>query len=181
MSKKERIVNDEVDLNSLFSVIFDNFNILFSIFLTSFLVISIYYLSATRFYQSNSLLEIKQNNSTSFLPESLNSFSSITSNDNSLDAEIEIYKSNDTVFDALETLKKTYDPEILPTVSEVKLNLLLKSNSKTLLSINFISDDEELSSIILNQLNKEFIKDRRDFIKQSSAAGKTLYKRKYLE
>ena len=172
MSKKERIVNDEVDLNSLFSVIFDNFNILFSIFLTSFLVISIYYLSATRFYQSNSLLEIKQNNSTSFLPESLNSFSSITSNDNSLDAEIEIYKSNDTVFDALETLKKTYDPEILPTVSEVKLNLLLKSNSKTLLSINFISDDKELSSIILNQLNKEFIKDRRDFIKQSSAAGK---------
>ena len=172
MSKKERIVNDEVDLSSLFSVIFDNFNILFSIFLTSFLVISIYYLSATRFYQSNSLLEIKQNNSTSFLPESLNSFSSITSNDNSLDAEIEIYKSNDTVFDALETLKKTYDPEILPTVSEVKLNLLLKSNSKTLLSINFISDDKELSSIILNQLNKEFIKDRRDFIKQSSAAGK---------
>ncbi len=172
MSKKERIVNDEVDLSSLFSVIFDNFNILFSIFLTSFLVISIYYLSATRFYQSNSLLEIKQNNSTSFLPESLNSFSSITSNDNSLDAEIEIYKSNDTVFDALETLKKTYDPEILPTVSEVKLNLLLKSNSKTLLSINFISDDKELSSLVLNQLNKEFIKDRRDFIKQSSAAGK---------
>ena len=173
MPKKDRVVNDEIDLSSLISVILDNFNVLFSIFLTSFLVISIYYLSATRLYQSDSLLEIKQNNSTSFLPESLNSFSGMSSNDNSLDAEIEIYKSNDTVFDALESLKKIYDLEFLPSASEVQSNLLLKSNSKTLLTINYISNDKELSSLVLNQLNKEFIKDRRDFIKQSSAAGKS--------
>ena len=173
IEKDKKLVNDEIDLISLFAVVFDNFNLLLSIFITSLFVISVYYLSATKLYQSSSLLEIKKSNNTSFLPESLRSgLNSGLSNDNSLQAEMEIYKSNDTVVDALNTLEKMNLYEEIPSLGEVKGNLYLETNSQSLITINFVSDDQELNPVILNLLNKEFIKDRRDFIKQSSAAGK---------
>lgn len=173
IEKDKKLVNDEIDLISLFAVVFDNFNLLLSIFITSLFVISVYYLSATKLYQSSSLLEIKKSNNTSFLPESLRSgLNSGLSNDNSLQAEMEIYKSNDTVVDALNTLEKMNLYEVIPSLGEVKGNLYLETNSQSLITINFVSDDQELNPVILNLLNKEFIKDRRDFIKQSSAAGK---------
>lgn len=173
LQRENKIVNDEIDLISLFSVIFDNFNLLVSIFITSVFIISIYYLSATKLYISSSLLEIKKTNNTSFLPESLRtSLGSGLSNDNSLQAEMEIYKSNNTIIDALEALKLMKKYEVIPSVAEIKGNLSLESNSKSLITINLISDNQEMNPIILNLLNNEFIKDRRDFIKQSSAAGK---------
>ena len=70
MNENKKIVNDEVDLISLMSVVFDNFNLLLSILITSFFVITIYYFSSTSLYSSSSLLEIKSNKS-SFLPDSL--------------------------------------------------------------------------------------------------------------
>ena len=173
IEKDKKLVNDEIDLISLFAVVFDNFNLLLSIFITSLFVISVYYLSATKLYQSSSLLEIKKSNNTSFLPESLRSgLNSGLSNDNSLQAEMEIYKSNDTIVDALNTLEKMNLYEVIPSLGEVKGNLYLETNSQSLITINFVSDNQELNPVILNLLNKEFIKDRRDFIKQSSAAGK---------
>ena len=173
MEKDKKLVNDEIDLISLFAVVFDNFNLLLSIFITSLFVISVYYLSATKLYQSSSLLEIKKSNNTSFLPESLRSgLNSGLSNYNSLQAEMEIYKSNDTIVDSLNTLEKKNRYELIPSLWEVKGNLYLETNSQSLITINFVSDDQELNPVILNLLNKEFIKDRRDFIKQSSAAGK---------
>lgn len=174
LQRENKIVNDEIDLISLFSVIFDNFNLLLSIFVTSIFIISIYYLAATKLYISSSLLEIKKTNNSSFLPESLRTgLGSGLSNDNSLQAEMEIYKSNNTIIDALDTLMLTKKYEDIPSAGEVKGNLSLETNSKSLITINFTSDNAELNPIILNLLNNEFIKDRRDFIKQSSAAGKT--------
>jgi len=171
--KDKKIINDEIDLISLFSVIFDNFNILLSVFISSLLVITIYYLSATRLYQSNSLLEIKENDNSSFLPRSLRTnFNDGFSGDNSLQAEIEIYKSKNTIADALERLKIKNEYEDIPSLQDVRSNLSLQINSKSLLSIQIISEDSFLSRSILNTLNDEFIKDRRNFIKQSSAAGK---------
>ncbi len=173
LQRENKLVNDEIDLISLFSVIFDNFNLLVSIFLTSVFIISVYYITATKLYVSSSLLEIKKTNNTSFLPESLRtSLGSGLSNDNSLQAEMEIYKSNNTIIDALDALKTMKKYEDIPSAGEVKGNLSLETNSKSLITINFISDNAELNPIILNLLNNEFIKDRRDFIKQSSAAGK---------
>ena len=173
LQRENKLVNDEIDLISLFSVIFDNFNLLVSIFVTSVFIIFIYYISATKLYISSSLLEIKKTNNTSFLPESLRtSLGSGLSNDNSLQAEMEIYKSNNTIIDALDALKMMEKYEVIPSAAEVKGNLSLETNSKSLITINFVSDDAELNPIILNLLNNEFIKDRRDFIKQSSAAGK---------
>ena len=173
LQSENKIVNDEIDLISLFSVIFDNFNLLVSIFITSIFIISIYYISATKLYVSSSLLEIKKTNNTSFLPESLRTgVANSLSNDNSLQAEMEIYKSNNTIVDALDTLKLMNTYEVIPSAAEVKGNLSLETNSQSLITINFISDNQELNPVILNLLNNEFIKDRRDFIKQSSAAGK---------
>tara|TARA_B100000212_G_scaffold291835_2_gene233632 strand:+ start:2956 stop:4869 length:1914 start_codon:yes stop_codon:yes gene_type:complete len=173
LQSENKIVNDEIDLASLFTVIFDNFNFLISIFLTSIFVISIYYLSASKLYLSSSLIEITKTSNNSYLPESLRSgLGNGFSNDNSLQAEIEIYKSNNTIVDALDALKLLDKYEDIPSLSEVKKNLSLESNSKSLITIKLISDNAELNPILLNLLNSEFIKDRRNFIKQSSAAGK---------
>ena len=173
MLKEKKLVNDELDLVSVISVLFDNFNFIFSVFLSSILVIGIYYLSATRFYQSNSLLEIKESNSSTYLPQSLTrEISSPVSQSDTLKAEIEIYRSNDTILDALENFKKLYKVNSFPSLQDIKSNLSLDSKSNSLVSISFTYTDKELTPIILNFLNEEFIKDRRNFIRQSSTAGK---------
>ena len=173
MLKEKKLVNDELDLVSVISVLFDNFNFILSIFLSSILVIGIYYLSATRFYQSNSLLEIKESNSSTYLPESFTrEISSGASQLDTLKAEIEIYRSNDTILDALENFKKLYKANSFPSLDDIRSNLSLQSKSKSLVSISYTFTDKELTPIILTLLNEEFIKDRRNFIRQSSAAGK---------
>ena len=79
--------------------------------------------------------------------------------------------------DALDALKSLNKYEDIPSLSEVKKNLSLESNSKSLITIKLISDNAELNPILLNLLNSEFINDRRNFIKQSSAAGKNFVQR----
>ncbi len=173
MENKHKLINDEIDFISILSVFFDNLNFIFSIFLASLLVVFIYYFSVTKFYESSSLLEIKDDNS-SFLPTSLSSGlgSSITGND-SLDAEMEIYKSNETIIGALENLKKVeeFNNYDIPSPNFIRSNLSLVSNSKNLMNISLTLDDRKLSSSLLDLLNIEYINDRKNFIKQSSAAG----------
>ena len=175
MQNKERIFNDELDVSTLLSVFLDNLNLIVSVFSAVILVITIYYFSAEKLYRSSSLLEIKNNNSSSFLPDSLDSGINPFSSDNSLQAEKEIYQSDATIEDALKNLNKLplfEDKSIIPSINQVKSNLVISTSSKSLMSIDFVSNDEYLSTIFLNLLNEEFIKDRKNFIKQSSAAGK---------
>ena len=56
----------------------------------------------------------------------------------------------------------------------MKSNLSVSStkSSKSLINISYVSDNPELSEKLLNLLNEEFISDRKNFIKQSSSAGK---------
>ena len=176
MKTEKNIFNDEIDLITLLAVLFDNFNLIISIFFASLLIVIIYYFSSTNLYQSDSLIEIKSENST-FLPESLTKgINSGISSGNSLQAEIEIYRSNNTVADAIENLKKAdiFDDSNIPSPGEVKSNLSVSStkSSKSLINISYVSDNPELSEKLLNLLNEEFISDRRNFIKQSSSAGK---------
>ena len=70
---EKKAARDEVDLISLLSILFDNFNLLISIFLASFLTVLIFYLSSENLYRSDSLLEIKESKGSSFLPSSLSS------------------------------------------------------------------------------------------------------------
>ena len=175
MITEKKILKDEVDLNSLLAVFFENLNLLISIFLASILIITIYYFSSSRLYQSDSLLEIKSETRTNFLPDSLGGALPIIKSDESLIAEIEIYKSENTINGALDLIRKTnkFPIDDIPTFSSVRKNLYVRNRSKNLLEISFVSDNKELSTILLNYLNVEFIEDRKDFVKQSSRAGRT--------
>ena len=106
MKNENSLFNDEIDLSTILSIFFDNFNYLLSIFLSSIFVVTIYYLTSPSLYLSESLLEIK-NDSRSFLPSSLSNISQRNSSENSINAEIEIYKSEETIKDALNNLFKT--------------------------------------------------------------------------
>ena len=168
--EKNSFFNEEFDLTSILTVLFDNFNILFSVLISSFFVVSIFYLTSENIYQSNSLIEIKREES-SLLPNSFLDANNLSQN--SLDAEIEIYKSDDTIIDALANLRRDIDFETtFPSAGYVRSNLVLKTDSVSLINISYKSNDYDLNSILLDELNNEFIKDRTNFKKQSSAAGK---------
>ncbi len=163
--------NDEFDLTSILSVLFDNINTLFSVFISSFFIVLIIYLTSENIYQSQSLIEIKREDS-SLLPMSFTEGYNL--NQNSLDAEIEIYKSNNTIIDALENLKNIYSiqKDTIPSSGYVRSNLELKTDSVSLITITYKSNNQSLTKIVLDGLNEEFIKDRANFKKQSTAAGR---------
>ena len=173
MKSEKKIINDEIDLISIFSVIFDNFNILIATFLSSFLIVAVYYFSATSLYQSKSLLEIKNENN-SFLPNSLLTGFDSLDTQKSIQAEIEIYKSNDTVQDALSFIKDRTDiPDsfLQLSVNDVRKNLRVETSSQSLIEIRYSSSNQDFTQTLLDLLNKEYIEDRQNYIKQSSTAG----------
>ena len=174
MKSEKTLFNDEIDLSSLLSVLFDNFNLLLSIFITSLFAITIYYFSSDSFYRSNSLLSINSNNS-SFLPNSLQSnFISEASDKDFLKSEIEIYRSDSTIKDALDKIYELniYEKSEIPSSSEVRKNLDIFNSSKDLMIINLTSKNKRLSKDLLALLNEEFINDRKNFFSESSAAGR---------
>ena len=174
MEIEKKIARDELDVISLLSIFFDNVNLLLSVMFSSVFVILIYYISAVSVFQSDSLLEIKKDQG-SFLPPSLVSGLEQSISKNSLDAEIAIYRSNETVEDALIRLKNTdayKDSDMELSIASIKSNLNISSDSNSLLSISFKSQNQEITRILLNFLNDEYMQDRRDFIRESSVAGK---------
>jgi tyrosine-protein kinase Etk/Wzc len=173
MSSDRNLVNDQIDLNSLFSILFDNLNLILSFFLSSFLAVTVYYFSAESLYQSTTLIEIKENNTT-LLPDSFMQVSSFSNDKNGLEAEKEIYKSNATIQDALKNIKSLnmYEIDDLPSSSEVRKNLIIINQSKSLMNISFVNNNEDLAKDILENLNQEFMNDRKNFFSESSAAGR---------
>ncbi len=174
MEIEKKIARDELDVISLLSIFFDNVNLLLSVMFSSVFVILIYYISAVSVFQSDSLLEIKKDQG-SFLPPSLVSGLEQSISKNSLDAEIAIYRSNETIEDALIRLKNTdayKDSDMELSIASIKSNLNISSDSNSLLSISFKSQNQEITRILLNFLNDEYMQDRRDFIRESSVAGK---------
>ena len=172
--KSETVFNDEIDISSLLSILFLNLNLLVSIFFSSILVISIYYFSSQNLYESESLLSVRDNK-TSLLPDTFQVGSqSSFKDDNPLKAEIEIYRSDNTIKDALNKLynENLYDTEELPSVEFIRKNLEIENTSKSLMQIKLITPDEKLSKDLLNLFNEEFVNDRRNFFRESSRAGR---------
>ncbi|MFL2731920.1 MAG: exopolysaccharide transport family protein [Gammaproteobacteria bacterium] len=173
MQKERGLFNDDIDLVTILSIFFDNFNYILSIFLASILIIGINYLSSDSLYRSSSLLEIKNN--VSYVPDSISSgLSSQLNRSGPIRAEIEIYKSNETISDAIKTYEKSdffRETDYLLTAGAVKGNLQI-SSSESLLTISFTSMNPEVSRIFLDILNDEFISDRKNFAKESSIAGR---------
>ena len=133
-------VNDEIDLTSLLSVFLENFNLLLSVLLGILPVLLIYYITATEVYRSSSLIEI-QTESQSFLPSNLSN--PLMTQNNSLNAEVEIYKSNNTVIGAIDQIKSLGLFEDHPNLETIKNNLSFRNDSKSLITITLYYEDPE--------------------------------------
>ena len=128
MEQQKKLFNDEIDISSIFSVLLDNFNILVSILVSSIFVTLIIYLSSTNLYQSDSLIEITGENS-SLVPTSLSEGINFGKGNTKMEAEIAIYKSENTIDDALKTFyKSNFANDFDLDLSSGKI----KSNKKTL-------------------------------------------------
>tara|TARA_B100002019_G_scaffold139850_1_gene120472 strand:- start:2660 stop:4528 length:1869 start_codon:yes stop_codon:yes gene_type:complete len=159
-------VNDDIDLVSIIYVLLKNLNLLISIFLVSLFCSSIYYLSSTKIYQSVSTIEIQPQQS--ILPNNLGSLnSSIT-----LQAQAEIYKSREAINDVVSKYKIKFPDETKLSYSAIASGLKVIPSSQTLLKIAFSYPDEVKTESVLNMLNAEFINDRIEFKKESSAAAR---------
>tara|TARA_A100001388_G_scaffold90351_1_gene65374 strand:+ start:3909 stop:5828 length:1920 start_codon:yes stop_codon:yes gene_type:complete len=173
---EKKAARDDLDLISILSVLFDNFNLLISIFLASFLAVLIFYLSSENLYRSDSLLEIKESTGSNFLPSSLSSgINNFSSEQNTLEAEIEIYRSKNTIEDAIKRFNETDLSKIIDhelSVGLIRSNLIVKTQAKTLLNISFVNTNKDVAKSLLDLLNDEYIQDRKNFKIESSIAGK---------
>ena len=167
---------DELDFESLLYILLENLNLLISIFLVSVLGCFIYFVSSTPLYKSISLIEVQKEES--FFPSIGSGLESAFSPSSSLEAEIEIYKSDSTVRDTLNNLEnQNFFEEIdKPSISEIKEKLVLKGNRSSLIEISLVFEDKFLLKKILNELNNEYIKDRKEFKQRSSSLGREFVK-----
>ncbi len=171
---EENIINDQIDLSSLFSILLDNFNLIVSAFLGGIVLSSIIYITAESIYSSKSLIEIQQQQN--MFGASIPGMN--RGNENSLLAEVAIYKSANTIDDVVNYLKTNTDLEEdrIPSAGSIRSNLTVSSNGRSLITIIFNYSDQILTQEILRLLNQEYINDRRDFRKRSSAAGREFIK-----
>ena len=160
-------VNDDIDLISLLFVTLKNINLLLSVFLVSFLVSFIYYLSSTKIYKSDSLIEIQKQD----LGSSANNFGPLMPlTNNSLEAEMEIYKSRDTLEQVIEKFLIKFPEEDPPSISALFNGLSLSARNQSLVQITFSYDDEDYTRILLDMVTDEFINSKTNFKKESTAA-----------
>ena len=167
---------DELDFESLLYVLLENLNLLISVFLVSIFGCFIYFVSSTPLYKSISLIEVQKEES--FFPSIGSGLESAFSPSSSLEAEIEIYKSDSTVRDTLDNLENQnfFDEIEKPSISKIKENLVLKGNRNSLIEISLVFDDKFLLKKILNEMNNEYIKDRKEFKQRSSSLGREFVK-----
>ncbi len=169
-------LNDDIDNESLLYILLENINFLVSIFSVTFLITTIIYLSTTAFYQSTSLIEIQKENNL-FKPPGADALMDNTFS-NSLKAEVEIYKSNDTISDALLKLKNSnfFEEVEIPSIGQIRSGLFITENRNTLITVNLRYPDQDLVPLILDSLTYEYIEDRKDFKKKKTALGREFIK-----
>ena len=114
------IINDKIDLPSLFSIFLDNFNLLISAFLVGIVLSSIIYLSSVSIYSSKSLIEIQQQ-------ENMfeNSIPGFGNTENSLLA-VAIYKSRNTLDDVVKSLEDDVNIDIEDIPSSNLMNQIFQ-------------------------------------------------------
>ena len=171
--RQESLFNDKIDLITIFSVLLDNFNLIISVFFSGLVLAFIIYTSSTPVFVSKSLIEIQQGNN---LVPNISNFN--TSREEFLSAEVEIYRSGNTLKDVEKIIKSRdiLEDFDLPSAGQIRSNLRLSTNGKSLITILYSNTDKDLAQIVLSYLNEEYIKDRKDFKKRSSAAGREFIK-----
>ena len=100
---------------------------------------------------------------------------------NSLEAEMEIYKSRDTLEQVIEKFSLKFPEEDPPSIFALFNGLSLSARNQSLVQISFSYDDEDLTRIILDMATKEFINSKTNFKKESTAAARNLLQKSFQE
>ena len=155
---RERVINDSIDLDTLLVVFLNKIDALVKIFIISFAVFLLIYVTSQRIYQSSTLINFEQNQNLlgTSLPPSSNF---ATLGQGGLAGEKEIYKSPSTVSGAIDRIIQDNALEKIPTVSEISGGLSFSNISSNLLTVNLNYTEREDTQIILKYLNEEFLKD----------------------
>ena len=152
---KQRGFNDDLDLDTLFTVLLNRINQIILIFLCSVVFFAVIYVFQERIYQSSALLQF-ESDSLAFIP---NRVGDLTENTTSLSAEKEILKSASTL-EGVRNKLKSHNDEDLPSLSELSSGMSFIDSGKSLLTINFSNNNSDSTQLILNFILEEFISDR---------------------
>ena len=154
---KDRGINDDLDIDTLLTVLFNRINSLLIVFLGSIFILSLIYIFQERIYQSNSLLQFENNSS--FNTTDFQGFSSL--NDTQLSAEIEIFKSLSTIQGAKNKLNSSLN-EDTPSLQDISSGLTFSDDGKNLLTIRYSNNNSNITQSILSSLIDEFLSDRAE-------------------
>ena len=155
-SFRERGFNDDLDIDTLLTVLFNRLSYLITVFIGSIALLILIYLFQERIYQSSAMLQFETKSST-LVSTPLDGF---TQNNTALTAEKEIFRSLNTI-EGVKTkiLNKSKDVEI-PDSATILKGISFSDDGKNLLTINFSINDNKISKIVLQSLIEEFISDR---------------------
>ena len=155
-SFRERGFNDDLDIDTLLTVLFNRLNYLITVFIGSIALLILIYLFQERIYQSSAMLQFETKSST-LVSTPLDGF---TQSNTALAAEKEIFRSLNTI-EGVKTkiLNKSKDVEI-PDSATILKGISFSDDGKNLLTINFSINDNKISKIVLQSLIEEFISDR---------------------
>ena len=150
---KERIINDSIDLDTLFVVLLNKIDPLIKIFFISFSFLLLFYIVDERIYQSSTLIHFDQQES-NLIPGA----SAAISNTANLNGEKEIYKSISTINGAIDKMKVDNVLEDIPSSGEIIDGLSFSVNSNLMtVRLNYTNQDD--TKTILNYVNQEFLMD----------------------
>ena len=153
-NKRERIINDNIDLDTLFVVLLNKIDALSKIFIISLIFLLFLFITEERIYQSSSLIHFDQS-ANNLLPGSAGGISPTPN----LSGEKEIYKSISTINGAIDKMIKDDALEEIPSVGEIigGLSFSVESN---LMTVRLNYTDQRDTKTILNYLNEEFLIDK---------------------
>ena len=150
---QQRIINDSLDLDTLFVVLLDKIDPLMRIFLFSVFILIAFYIFDQRIYQSSTLIHFDQQK----IMPGTNQLSTLTDS-SSLSGKKEIYKSFPTISGAREKLIQDNVIDEIPSVKEITNGLSFLRDSN-LLTVKFDYKDRDDTKTILEYINREFLID----------------------
>ncbi len=154
--KKSNLINDSIDLDTLFVVLMNNLDSLIRVFLVSLAGFTLLFIFEQRVYQSSTLINFEtDSNSLPALP----GFATFQdAGKTNLGGEKEIYKSISTISGARDKIIIDNVIEEVPTIEEI-INGLSFSDNINLLTVNFKHTNREDTRVILDYINNEFLND----------------------
>ncbi len=153
---KSNLINDSIDLDTLFVVLMNNLDSLVRVFLISLAAFTLFFIFDQRVYQSSTLINFETDSNSLALLPGFTTFQE--AGKTNLDGEKEIYKSISTISGAREKIIIDNAVEEVPTIEEI-IDGLSFSNNLNLLTVNYKHTNREDTRVILDYINDEFLND----------------------